>query len=235
MSRTDLGYADFLSNNRGGNLFTYVVNQRIGAFFALQAHRAGLAPTVLTLINLVFSLGAAVTIIAVAASAADGEVTWWPIAIAAAVAWQIAYSLDCSDGQLARAAGLSSPAGKRIDILCDVAAQGAFCAAVAAVAVAYSPDVPAWFIAAFASLWMVNLVTSILQTGESSGSIVTSKKLVFELVKLVRDTGVIVLLVPIVLIVYPEGMVWLMALFTVVNGLFLLASIAFTAKNALRT
>lgn len=232
--RTELSYTDFLSNNRGGNLFTYVVNQRIGAFFALQAHRAGLAPTVLTLINLVFSLGAAVTVIAVAAAAADGDVTWWPIAIAAAIAWQIAYSLDCSDGQLARASGRSSAAGKRIDILCDVAAQGAFCAAVAAVVAAYSPGTPAWFTAAFASLWMVNLVTSILQTGESAGSIVSSGKLVFELVKLVRDTGVIVLLMPIVLIIDPAGMVWFMGLFTLVNGLFLLASIAFTARTALR-
>ena len=235
MSQTEPRFADFLSNKRASNLFTTVVNEPIGAFFALQAYRAGLAPTALTLINLVIGLATGVTIILVAGSAADGDVTWWPIALAAAVAWQVSYSLDCSDGQLARTTGRSSPMGARVDILCDVASQATFCAAVVAVVQAYSPAVPAWFMAAFASLWMVNLVTSILQKGEQAASMVTSKNLAVELVKLVRDTGVIVLLMPLILIVYPEGMVWFMALFTVVNGLFLFASIAFAARDALRS
>ncbi|MGH8877902.1 MAG: CDP-alcohol phosphatidyltransferase family protein, partial [Stackebrandtia sp.] len=157
MSQTEHRYADFFGNKRASNLFTTVVNERIGAFFALHAYRAGLAPTVLTLINLVIWLGTGLAVILVADSAADGKVTWWPIALAAAAAWQIAYSLDCSDGQLARTTGQSSPMGGRVDILCDVASQTTFCASIAAVSAAYSPEVPAWFIAAFASLWMVNL------------------------------------------------------------------------------
>lgn len=228
-------YADFLAANRGGNLFTQIVNQRIGAVCAVVAHRLGMAPTVVTLVNLVFSLGAAILVIATVPAAAAGDVPWWPIALTAAVAWQLAYSLDCADGQLARATGTGSAAGGRIDVLCDVVSQTAFVSAVVAVSVAYSPDVPAWFIGAFASLWMVNLVTSILQKGEAAGSIIASKNLVVEVIKLVRDTGVIVLVMPVLLIIAPQWMVWFMVAFGVVNTLFLAASIAFTAKDALRT
>ena len=167
-------------------------------------------------------------------SVVAGELPWWPVAIGAALAWELAYSLDCSDGQLARATGTGSAAGARVDILCDIVSQSSFVAAVSAVALAYSPDVPVWFIAGFASLWMVNLVTSILQKGESAGSIVTSKNLVVETVKLIRDTGVIVLLPPALLIIAPQWMVWFMVLFAIVNALFLAASIAFTTRDALR-
>lgn len=233
-SSKTLRYSDFLAANRGGNLFTQHINQRIGAVFAVLAHRIGWAPTILTLINLVFSLGSAALVIAVIPAAKAGNLPWWPIAILAAVGWQIAYSLDCSDGQLARATGTGSSAGARVDVLCDVVSQTAFVAAVVAVAAAYTPQLPVWFIGGFCALWMVNLVTSVLQTGESSGSIVSSKKLVVEVVKMIRDSGVIVLLMPIVLMVQAQWMVWFMALFALTNTLFLAASIATTARNALR-
>lgn len=229
-----LGYTDFLRAQRGGNLVTRLLLQRIGAVMALAAHRLGLAPTVLTLVNVVLSVAAAAMVIAVTPAAVAGELPWWPIALAAAAVWLIAYSLDCSDGQLARATGAGSPAGARVDILCDVVSQATFVAAVAAVALAYEPQTPAWFVAVFASLWMVNLVASILSTGESAGSIVPSTHLLVELVKLVRDSGVIILLMPLTLIVAPHAMVWFMVLFTLINGMFLCASIALAARAALR-
>ncbi|CAM3224346.1 CDP-alcohol phosphatidyltransferase family protein [Stackebrandtia soli] len=227
-------YGDFLAANRGGNLFTLHVNQRVGAVFASLGYRFGLAPTVLTLVNLVFSVGGAVAVIAVAGPASRGELPWWPVALLAAVCWQIAYSLDCADGQLARVAGSGSPAGKRIDILCDVVSQTTFVAAIVTVVTTYHPDTPTWFIGGFCALWMVNLVTSILQTGESSGSIVKSRNLVVELVKCIRDTGVIVLAAPLLLIIAPQWMLWFAVFFAVTNGLFLAASIAVTARAALR-
>lgn len=230
---SNLGYHDFLAANRGGNLYTQIVSQRLGAILALTGYRLGLAPTALTLVNLVFGLGAAALIVIVTPSALAGSMPWWPFAIVAAVAWQIAYALDCADGQLARAADRGSPAGARIDILCDVVTQSSFVAAVVAVAVAYTPDVPMWFVGLFSSLWMVNLVTSILATSGSNSSIVPSKNLVVELIKLIRDSGVIVLAMPLILIVQPQWMVWFMVFFTITNGLFLLASITFTARDAL--
>lgn len=229
-----LGYRDFLAANRGGNLYTQIVSQRIGAVFAYTGHRLGMAPTALTLINLIFGVGAAAMIILAAPSAVEGELPWWPFAVLAAIAWQVAYSLDCADGQLARATEQKSAAGARVDILCDVVTQSAFVAAVVTVTIAYTPAVPTWIIGAFASLWMVNLVTSILASSGDSGSIMPSKNLIVELVKLIRDSGVIVLVMPLILLIQPQWMVWFMAFFTITNGLFLAASIAFTARDAFR-
>src|SRR5262252_8303651 len=49
-----------------------------------------------------------------------GGVTPWVVGLVALVAWQIAYALDCADGQLARVGGRTSAAGGRVDVLCDV-------------------------------------------------------------------------------------------------------------------
>jgi phosphatidylglycerophosphate synthase len=150
------------------------------------------------------------------------------------VLWHIAYALDCSDGQLARVTGKGSPAGARVDVLCDVALQVALAAAVAAVAVRHDPAPPAWLIAAFAGTWMVNLVTSILQQGESAASLVTSSSLPVRLIKLIRDYGAVVTVVGLVLALVPQWTIWLMVAFTVVNGAFLLVSIAASARASLR-
>jgi phosphatidylglycerophosphate synthase len=229
-----LGYHDFLSRNGGGYLFTRVISQRIGAACALIAHRLRITPTTLTLINLVLSIATAAMVIAVVPQAKAGDLPWWPIAILAAIGWQLAYGLDCADGQLARAAGIGSPAGARVDVLCDIVSQAGFAASVAAVTAAYSPHTPTWFIAGFASLWLVNLVTSTLQKGDSSGSITTSRNPVIETVKLARDTGAVVVLMPVILIVEPQWMVWFMVAFGAFNALFLLASIVVTARDAWR-
>ena len=64
----------------------------------------------------------------------------WAVGLLALVGWQVAYALDCADGQLARVTGRTSAAGARLDVLCDVAAQIALVTALAAVAVAHRPD-----------------------------------------------------------------------------------------------
>lgn len=221
--------ADFFAKNRGGGLFTMTVSQRLGATFAVAAHRRNLAPTTLTLTNLVLGLAAAVFVIAT-----HGRLPDVVVGLVALVLWQVAYALDCSDGQLARVTGKGSTAGARVDILCDVALQVALVAAVSAVAVTYEPTPPAWLIAAFAGTWMVNLVTSILQQGESAASLVTGSSLPVRLIKLIRDYGAVVTVIGLVLAFVPQWTVWVMVAFTAVNGLFLLASIAASARASLR-
>jgi phosphatidylglycerophosphate synthase len=221
--------ADFLARHRGGGLFTETVNQRIGAHMAVAAHRAKLPPTALTLTNLILGLTAAVLVIGT-----HGRLPDVVLGLVALALWQIAYSLDCADGQLARVTGTGSPAGARVDVLCDVALQIALVAAVASVAVEYEPAPPAWLIAAFAGTWMVNLVTSILQQGESAASLVTGSSLPVRLVKLIRDYGAVVTVIALVLAFVPQWTVWLMVAFTVVNGVFLLVSIAASARASLR-
>ena len=227
--------ADFLAVNRGGGLFSEAVNQRIGARIAVAASRRKLAPTVLTVANLGLSCLVSFAVVATAGATADGRIWAWPIGLLALVGWQVAYSLDCSDGQLARVTGQTSPAGARVDILCDVAGQIALVAALAAVAEAYVPETPGWLLAAFAGTWMVNLVTSVMQAGPSAASLVTSTSIPVRLVKLVRDYGFVTLVAGAVLTVAPRWTIWVVGVFTLVNAAFLAASIAYAGRESLKS
>jgi len=219
---------EFLARNRGGGLFTETVNQRIGAYLCVVAERFGLPPSALTVANLVLGLAASVLVIA------TGDVPSYVVGPVALVLWHLAYSLDCADGQLARVTGRTSPAGARLDILCDVALQIALVAAVGTVANEHTGSLPTWLVAAFAGTWMVNLVTSALQQTSAAASLVTSGNPVVRLVKLIRDYGAVVTLVGLVITVVPQWTVWLMVFFVIVNGGFLLASIAASTKASLQ-
>lgn len=225
------GPADFLAAKRGGGMIT-MLSQRGAAYFTYLAWRARLKPSHLTLIDLVLGLATSAAVIAYIPAARDGA-PWWPVALAAIVAWHVAYMLDCSDGQLARATGQGSEAGARTDILSDVAIQSSVVAVVVAVTDAYTPSVPAWAGAAFAGLWMTNLVTSVMAKEDDGVSLVKSDSLVIRLIKLVRDYGFVITVIGLALI-WPEAMVVVMLGFGAVNALFLLASIAANARSSLR-
>jgi phosphatidylglycerophosphate synthase len=226
--------ADFLAVNRGGGLFSEAISQRLGARLAVFAHKHRLAPTVLTVANLGLGCLVSFAVIATADMVADGRVWGWAVGLLALVGWQAAYALDCSDGQLARVTDKASPAGARVDVLCDVAAQIALVAALSAVAEAQVPETPGWLLAAFAGTWMVNLVTSVMQGGESAASMVPSTSLPVRVVKLIRDYGFVIFVAGAVLTVAPQWTVWVVGLFTLVNAGFLAASIAFAGREALR-
>jgi phosphatidylglycerophosphate synthase len=226
--------ADFLARNRGGGLFTETVNQRIAAHLSVAAERLGLPPTALTLANFVLGLAAAVLVVVAAPAMAEGRVPAPAVGLGALVLWQLAYSLDCADGQLARVTGQASPAGARLDILCDVALQIALVAAVAMVAHAYQPHTPTWLVAVFAGTWMINLVTSALQQGAAAASLVTSRSTAVRVIKLVRDYGAVVTVIGLILALAPVWTVWLMVAFALVNGGFLLVSIVASARASLR-
>jgi phosphatidylglycerophosphate synthase len=225
--------ADFRARHRGGGLFTEMINQRIGAYLSVAAERLGLPPTALTLANFVLGLAAAVLVVLLAPAMAEGSVSAPVVGLVALVLWQLAYSLDCADGQLARVTGQASPAGARLDILCDVALQIALVAAVSTVAHAYTPDTPTWLVAVFAGTWMVNLVTSALQQGAAAASLVASRSIAIRLVKLVRDYGAVVTVIGLTLALIPTWTVGLMIVFALVNGGFLLVSIAASTRASL--
>ena len=226
--------ADYYAVNRGGGLFSEAISQRIGARIAVFAHKHRLAPTVLTVANLGLSCLVSFIVVAAAEPVADDRVWAWPVGLLALLGWQFAYALDCSDGQLARVTGQASPAGGRVDVLCDVAAQIALVAALSAVAEAQVPATPAWLLAAFAGTWMVNLVTSVMQTGSQAASMVTSRSLPVRVVKLARDYGAVIALAGVVLTVAPQWTIWVIGAFTLINGAFLAASIAFAGRQSLR-
>ena len=152
------------------------------------------------------------------------------IPLLALVLWQLAYSLDCADGQLARVTGRASPAGARVDVLCDVAVQISLVTAVSIVAAA-----PPWLSAVFAGTWLVNLFTSVLASTPGAASLLPSTSLPVRLLKLARDYGAMVLALGLVLAFAPQWTAAAMMAFAVTNGGFLLASIAQAAVAAIRT
>ena len=226
--------ADYYAVNRGGGLFSEAFSQRIGSHIAVGGHKRRLAPSVLTVFNLGLGCLASAIVIVTAGPVADGEIWAWPVGLVALVGWQLAYAFDCADGQLARVTGQTSPAGGRLDVLCDVAVQIALVSALAATAEAQVPDTPAWLLAAFAGTWMVNLVTSVMQSGDQAASMVSSRSLPVRLVKLVRDYGAVIALAGLVLTVAPQWTIWFVGLFTLVNAAFLAASVMFSGREALR-
>jgi phosphatidylglycerophosphate synthase len=223
----------FYTVNKGGGLFSEATGQWIGAALAAAGRRLGLPPTVLTLVNLVIGLGTSVAVILLAEPVARGTVAAWPVGLLALIGWQLAYALDCADGQLARVTGQTSAAGARTDILCDVASQIALVTALATVVVAQEPDTPTWLVTVFAGTWMVNLVTSALQSGPAAASMLPSRSLPVRLVKLVRDPGAVFFLAALILLLEPAWTIWFVVGFSIVNGGFLLASIVFGARTAL--
>ncbi|WP_329105974.1 CDP-alcohol phosphatidyltransferase family protein [Micromonospora sp. NBC_01699] len=222
--------ADFYRANRGGGLFSEALSQRLGAGLAWLAYRFGLSPSTVTIGNLVLGLSASVTTAALAAPVADGTVPAWAAGLVALIGWQTAYALDCADGQLARVTGRDSPAGARLDVLCDVAAQIGVVTALGATAVAQRPSTPVWLVAAFAGSWMVNLVTSVMQSGPSRASLITSTALPVRLVKLVRDYGALIFVAALVLLLAPAATIWTITALTTLNSTFLLASIAASTR-----
>jgi len=156
------------------------------------------------------------------------------VGVVALLLWHLAYALDCADGQLARVTKRTSPPGARVDILCDVAVQISLITAVAAVAVGYSPDTPTWLVTLFAGTWMVNLVTSVMASGATAASLLASTSPAVRLLKLIRDYGAVVTVCGLVVAFAPAATVWVMVGFSVVNGGFLLTSIAASALGALR-
>jgi phosphatidylglycerophosphate synthase len=227
---------DLYRGHRGGGLYSELVSQRIGSWLALAAHRLGVSPSGLTLAGLATGLGASVAWTVLVATARL-EPTATPAVTAAAgtalaLAWQLAYALDCADGQLARATGRSSAAGARLDILCDVAVQVALVTAVAATAVAAAPGTPAWLVAVFGATWMVNVVTSVLAGAPGAASLVAGRSLPVRLVKLVRDYGAVIAVAGAVVALAPGATPALMAALSLVNGGFLVVSIVHSAARS---
>jgi phosphatidylglycerophosphate synthase len=99
------------------------VNQRMGAQVARLSLDAGRTPSQLSLANAITGLATGVGVVLLGS-------TGWGAALVGLVGWQLAYSLDCADGQLARALGKASPLGGVIDSVADFLSQTALLLAV---------------------------------------------------------------------------------------------------------
>lgn len=227
--------ADFRAVARvDAGLFTHKVDYPVAAWLALVAYRAGLRPTALTLGNLFLGAGVSAGVIA-AAPWLGGSTVHVSVGVVAWLLWQLAYCLDCADGQLARVAGASSAAGGRLDVLCDVAVQVMLVAAVISVSATAGANYPVWVPGVFAATWMVNMVTSVMAKEGTNVSLITSRSFPVLALKLVRDYGFIVTVIAATILIAPSTMMWIMVGFVVVNGGFLMASIGQAARTAWRS
>jgi phosphatidylglycerophosphate synthase len=156
------------------------------------------------------------------------------LGLVALLGWQLAYALDCADGQLARATGKTSPYGARVDLLVDFAVQVSVVSAVVTIVDHWQHPHPA-VLGAFAAVWMVNLFTSALAGGEGSTSLLESQSPAVQVIKLLRDYGAVIGALGLLVMLAPRAVVLFLAGYLLLNALFLVASIARAAQLSMRT
>jgi phosphatidylglycerophosphate synthase len=209
------------ANRAGGDLFSTHISDRLASWVAALAMRCGAHPTVITLANLVVTVGASMVVIIWAERATSFWAAGWLVLIA----WQVGYVLDCADGQVARATMKKSSFGARVDVLVDYAAQTSIVCAVAAVLLEFSDPPPA-LVALFAAVWFESLIIGIMarNDGNRRHSFVTRGGVV-DVVKLARAAPFVFLVFGAWLLVSPASVIIPVVALAGFNSLFVLASI----------
>jgi phosphatidylglycerophosphate synthase len=111
----------------GGGWWTRVFSQRLGSYFAAVAIKAGVSPNQISFLSAV--VGSATS----AAVVGSYQASPYLAGALALTGWQIAYGLDCTDGQVARATHQTSNAGAQFDLLCDFVGRLAQLTALASI------------------------------------------------------------------------------------------------------
>lgn len=101
------------NTRRGSLLWTRNVNHRGGSVIAHALLTTAVRPDAVTLAGFVGHACGAALVVAAAPTAS------WPLAVTVLVVWQMAFSLDCADGQLARARRQQRPRGAWLDQVFD--------------------------------------------------------------------------------------------------------------------
>lgn len=183
----------------GGFSFSATVSDRLGSWIAAAGLRVNAHPTHLTLCNLGLGLGGSAAVL-IGGARHEG------LAVAGVVLWQLAYVLDCADGQLARATGKVSAYGASIDVLADMAVQTSVVVALARIILATS-GLPATVVVLFAALWFVNFVTFMVAKLNGPDGAARSGP-VLSLGMILRDYGFVILLLGCWLVVSRTTLAW---------------------------
>lgn len=214
----------------GGFLFSRLVSDRAGTMVAAFAESLNVHPSVLTLANLVLGLaGSGMVLLADHAQAISVA------GLIGLILWQLAYVLDCADGQLARATARTTPSGARLDVLVDAAVQTSVLVAVASVIEHWSQPATA-LVVIFAGTWYVNFLAFLLDRGDAKAvpGLLPSRSVVVSLIKLTRDYGFVVLGFGAWLTFAPTTLLIPVLGVTAVNVLLLAGYIAQDALSSIR-
>lgn len=103
----------------GGQFWSHHVNERMGSALGLALSPTPITPNAVTIAGLVVHMLVAIYVITL-----KSPVSFLSVAIVL-VGWQLAFALDCTDGQLARDRGVASPFGAWLDQLADFVAKTA--------------------------------------------------------------------------------------------------------------
>jgi phosphatidylglycerophosphate synthase len=183
----------------GGYWWTMRVNQTAGAYLARAGIRLGVHPNHVSLLT---PLVGAATSLAVALIYGSSPLVAGVIGL---LGWQLAYSLDCADGQIARATGQVSPRGALLDLLCDFVLHVAVVfAGLRVVSVSLSGDTTllsvlitaAWLIAPYYKGVLELLPDGMKSVGTSAA---------YSFLRHTRDFGLYVAVLPIAIVIGGEA------------------------------
>jgi phosphatidylglycerophosphate synthase len=218
------------ARSSGGYLFTTYVSDRLGSWFAAVAIRFHIHPTVVTLTDLGLAIVASTFVITQAPHLQSG----WVPGLAALLLWQLAYILDCADGQVARVTGKTSSFGARVDVLVDFLVYAIVFSALVTV-LTQRVELPVALVVLGAIVWPVGLLTFILAGRDGNeGHSFSPRGGVFGVIKLIGDNGFVLLVMGLWLFVHPQSIVIPVAAICAVNACFLVASIAREAYLSVR-
>jgi phosphatidylglycerophosphate synthase len=223
-------YQAALQARNPGYLYTRTVSGRLGTVVAAVGIRLGVHPTYLTLANLVLGIGGSAAVMA--GHSPDRTA---PLVVAGVVLWQAAYIFDCADGKLARASGKTSAYGKSVDIFADLAVQISVVVALSSIILS-SNKIHDLLTVLFASLWYLNFVTVLLARGDDqvSHSLIARRTTFVSAAKLLRDYGLIILVLGTWLCVSPSTLIVPVMAVTATNLLLLVGYVARSTGLSIR-
>ena len=156
---------------------------------AALAEPLNVHPSVLTLGNLALGVaGSALVVLG------DGAKAISITGLVGIILWQLAYALDCADGQLARATGRASSSGARLDTFVDLAVQTSVLVAIASVVEHWSHP-PTALVVILVGTWYVNFIGYLHDRIDAKAvpSLLPSRAALVSVVKLGRDYGFVAL------------------------------------------
>ena len=212
------------------------VNHTAGALIAFLLVRTPVTANGVTVSALAFHLVGA----ALVASAAVPADAW--LVVSVIVIWQLAFSLDCADGSLARARGTASPFGAWLDQTLDsVSRTAVYTALVVFVVRALQLDAVTAVVLAAASVALALLQTfsswqraAVIGGGSPAATGRPVGDAVLSLARHLVDYGAF-LFVASVLLLVPRALLVLIVFVAAVNALFVATQVALAWRRHART